>query len=59
MEAAERMKLENEIIMKQEEVQRIQQEVQVKDDEARRLQEEVAEANRIRVRVTKVIFCSL
>lgn len=40
MEAAERVKLEQEIRAKQEEVQRIQSEVEAKDAEARRLQEE-------------------
>lgn len=44
MEAAERMKLEQEIRAKQEEVQRIQSEVEIKDAEARRLQEEVEAA---------------
>lgn len=40
MEAAERVKLEQEIRAKQEEVQRIQSEVEAKDAEARRLQAE-------------------
>lgn len=38
MEAAERAKLEEEIMAKQEEVQRIQTEVNTKDEETKRLQ---------------------
>lgn len=49
MEAAERMKLEEEILAKQDEVQRIQQEVEAKDTETRRLQDEVEDARRKQV----------
>jgi len=46
LEAAERLKLEQEIRAKQEEVTRIQSEVDAKDEETRRLQEEVEAARR-------------
>merc|ERR1740128_170292 len=44
MEAAEKAKLEEEIRLKQEEVQTISAEVQSKDEETRRLQQEVEDA---------------
>lgn len=50
MEAAERLKLEEEIQAKQAEVQRIQDEVNIKDSETKRLQDEVEEARRKQVR---------
>nr|BAN21261.1 moesin/ezrin/radixin homolog 1 [Riptortus pedestris] len=46
MEAAERVKLEQEIMQKQEEVIKIQGIVEAKDEETRRLQEEVEAARR-------------
>lgn len=60
MEIAERMKLEEEIITKQHEVQRIQEEVQAKNDETRRLQEEIDENKRKKVHIFKdwsVLWC--
>lgn len=56
MEAAERLKLEEEIRTKQEEVSRIQQEVELKDSETRRLQEEVEDARRKQVNNLFIIF---
>lgn len=46
LEAAEKLRMEEEIRAKHEEVQRIQEEVARKDAETRRLQEEVEEARR-------------
>jgi signal transduction histidine kinase len=49
MEAAERIKLEEEIAAKQIEVAQIQEEVSAKDSETKRLQDEVEEARRKQV----------
>ncbi|CAL1277701.1 unnamed protein product [Larinioides sclopetarius] len=46
MEAEEKARLAEAIMMKQQEVQRIQEEVNQKDEETRKLQEEVEEARR-------------